>query len=115
MRLMIPTLNRFLTVVGLIEFRFSPATKRPIDVSFDTITTMKQTGKCPKCGSLDIIADAKAIDRAHGNSMRDMSVATFGNPKAMIFKDKKETAVSAWVCEDCGFVEYYADYPMMLK
>ena len=76
---------------------------------------MKRTGKCPKCGSLDIIADAKAIDRAQGNSARDMAVATFGNPDAFIFKDKTETTVSAWVCVECGLVEYYADYPSVLR
>jgi ribosomal protein S27AE len=76
---------------------------------------MKRTGICPKCGSHDIIADAKAIDRGHGNQLRDLSVATFGKPDAIFFKEKQESTVSAWVCGDCGFVEYYADYPINLK
>ena len=52
---------------------------------------MKRSGKCPKCGSADIIADAKAIDRSHGGQEKDLSIATFGKPNALIFKDKHET------------------------
>jgi len=72
---------------------------------------MKRTGKCPKCGSADVIADAKAIDRGHGNSQREMSVATFSKPEALIFKGQQETTVSAWVCTGCGYIEFYADDP----
>ena len=72
---------------------------------------MKKTGKCPKCGSADVIADAKAVDRGHGDSESDMKIATFGNPGALIFKQKKEASVSAWVCASCGFVELYVDDP----
>jgi predicted nucleic-acid-binding Zn-ribbon protein len=49
---------------------------------------MKRTGKCPKCGSSDVVADAKAIDRGHGNSQQEMSVATFRKPEALVFKEK---------------------------
>ncbi|HEY1121801.1 MAG TPA: hypothetical protein VGE67_09380 [Haloferula sp.] len=72
---------------------------------------MKRTGKCPKCGSTDIIADAKAIDRAHGNLHQELSIATFRNPDAVFFQGKQETTVSAWVCSSCGYVELYADRP----
>ena len=70
---------------------------------------MKSSGKCPKCGSSKIIADAQAVDLGHGNSQNEMTVATFGRPGALIFKDKRDTTVSAWVCESCGYVELYAD------
>jgi predicted nucleic-acid-binding Zn-ribbon protein len=76
---------------------------------------MKQSGKCPKCGSKDIIADAKAIDRGESNAQHDMAVATFEKPEALIFKGKHQTTVSAWVCAACGFVEFYADSPRTLK
>ncbi len=72
---------------------------------------MKQSGKCPKCGSREIVADAKAVDRGHGNSQLEMTVATFRKPEAILFKEKRETTVSAWVCAACGFVEFYADNP----
>ena len=76
---------------------------------------MKRTGKCPKCGCADIIADAKAIDRGHGNSQEEMSVATFRRPEALIFKEKQVTTVSAWVCVRCGYIELYADDPDSIK
>jgi predicted nucleic-acid-binding Zn-ribbon protein len=76
---------------------------------------MKKTGKCPKCGATEIIADAKVIDRGHYDAEREMSVATFRKPLAFVFKEKQETTVSAWVCALCGFVEFYADNPTTLK
>ncbi len=76
---------------------------------------MRRTGKCPKCGATDIVADAKAIDRGHSNVQREMSVATFRLPQAFIFKGKQETTVSAWVCAGCGYIEFYADQPATLK
>ena len=72
---------------------------------------MKTTGKCPKCASTHVIADAKVIDRGESNHQHELSIATFGRPEALIFKDRRETTVSAWVCAACGFVELYADQP----
>jgi predicted nucleic-acid-binding Zn-ribbon protein len=76
---------------------------------------MKLTGRCPKCGSNDIIRDAMAVDRGHSNRHHEMLVATIGDPGAVLFKDKHYTYVSAWVCANCGLVEYYADNPADLK
>lgn len=76
---------------------------------------MKQSNKCPKCGSRDIIADAKAIDRGDSNFQAEMSVATFRNPQAFLFKGQQTTSVSAWVCANCGFVELYADSPRDIR
>jgi predicted nucleic-acid-binding Zn-ribbon protein len=75
---------------------------------------MKRTNKCPKCGSSDVIADATAIDRSR-NFNQTLTVATFRKPDAVIFKGQQETALSAWVCAECGFVEFYADSPKTLK
>ena len=79
---------------------------------------MKRTTKCPKCGSSNVIADVKAIDRtygAYGSSQTELTVATFRKPDAIILKGQQETALSAWVCAECGFVEFYADSPKALK
>jgi predicted nucleic-acid-binding Zn-ribbon protein len=81
---------------------------------------MKHTNKCPKCGSSDVIADAKAIDRSpNRNEFRpdapDLTVATFRKPDAVLFKGQQNTTLSAWVCAECGFVEFYADSPKTLK
>jgi predicted nucleic-acid-binding Zn-ribbon protein len=76
---------------------------------------MKTNNKCPKCGSTDVIADAKAIDRGHGDRESELSVATFRHPEAFLFKGKQRTALSAWVCVGCGYVEFYADTPAVLN
>lgn len=76
---------------------------------------MKKTGKCPKCGRSDIIVDAKVVDRGDANVQHEMSIVTFRKPDALIFKEKQETNVSAWVCAGCGYVELYADTPDDIK
>jgi predicted nucleic-acid-binding Zn-ribbon protein len=73
---------------------------------------MKRTNKCPKCGSNDVIADAKAIDRVDNGPL---SVATFRSPDAVVFKGQSTTTVSACVCADCGYLELYADDPKRIK
>ena len=59
--------------------------------------------------------DAKAIDRSYQSNQTELTVATFRKPDAVIFKGQQETTLSAWVCADCGFVEFYADSPKTLK
>ena len=73
---------------------------------------MKRTKKCPKCGSSDVIADAKAIDRADNGHL---TVATFRKPEAVLFKGTVTTTLSAWVCAECGYLELYANDPKKLK
>lgn len=76
---------------------------------------MKRANKCPKCGSKDVIAHAKAIDRGDRNIQKKFSVAVFRNPDALLFKGQMTTTVSAWVCAECGYVELYADSPERLR
>ena len=76
---------------------------------------MKKTGTCPKCGCTEVIADVTAVDRGEANIERDMEVAIFRRPDALIFKGKQSTTVAAWVCSDCGYIEYYADNPANIK
>lgn len=75
---------------------------------------MKRTNQCLKCGSNEIIADAKALDNCYGGPP-DMSVATFRKPDAIMFKGQTISTLSAWVCGDCGYVELYADKPGLIK
>lgn len=73
---------------------------------------MKSTSKCPKCGSRDIIRDAKPIA---GSDYGDLLIATFRKPEAVLFKGLQTSKLSAWVCTDCGFLELYADDPKRLQ
>jgi predicted nucleic-acid-binding Zn-ribbon protein len=72
---------------------------------------MKRTGKCPKCESADIIADATVVDRDGNKFAGELSVATLRNPNALFFKGQQESSVSAWVCGSCGYTEFYTDNP----
>jgi predicted nucleic-acid-binding Zn-ribbon protein len=75
---------------------------------------VKKSGACPKCKSTHIVVDAKVRDRGHMNTVQDLSVSTFRNPDAVIFKETRLSTVSAWVCVACGFIELYADTPKTL-
>jgi predicted nucleic-acid-binding Zn-ribbon protein len=75
---------------------------------------MKRTNRCPKCDSTNIIGNATAIDRSHYNAEEELSVATYRNPRAFIFQGKRSTSLSAWVCAECGYTEFYADSPQKI-
>ena len=76
---------------------------------------MKRTNQCPKCGSRNVIADAKAVDHNDDFGETELSVATFRYPNALLITGKQKTTLSAWVCADCGYVEFYADSPGSIK
>lgn len=76
---------------------------------------MKKSGSCPKCGGEDVIADVKVVDRGEYGHAFEMTLARAARPGALAAKDERPTTVSAWVCAGCGFIEYYADNPTVLK
>jgi predicted nucleic-acid-binding Zn-ribbon protein len=76
---------------------------------------MKHSGQCHKCKSTEIIADVKVVDRGDHNAGHHMILAAFTDPDAFVFKGEVRTTVSAWVCAGCGFVEFYAHSPDLLK
>jgi len=76
---------------------------------------MKRTNQCPKCGSKDVVADAKAVDRVYFGVEQELSVATFRKPDAVFFKGRADSSLSAWICAACGFVEFYVDEPKGLR
>ena len=74
---------------------------------------MKRTNQCPKCGSRSVIADAKVPNPA---VLADtLEIVTYQNPEAYLFTGKQKTTLSAWVCADCGYVEFYADSPGTIR
>ena len=76
---------------------------------------MKKSSQCPKCGSTEVVADAKVIDRGQANIPMEICMATYLKPEALLFKGQQESKVSAWVCTACGYLELYADSPATLK
>jgi predicted nucleic-acid-binding Zn-ribbon protein len=75
---------------------------------------VKRTGKCPKCESSEVAANAKAVDVGHLNIAYEMTVKAHESPVASFFKGAQGSTVSAWVCRSCGFIEFYADAPKNL-
>lgn len=74
----------------------------------------KATDVCAKCNSDRIIPRARVVDRGHYNGAGDLNVAVYGNPDALLFKEMHEGNVSARVCGECGFTEFYASNPAEL-
>lgn len=74
---------------------------------------MKQTPICPKCNSNHIVK-ARPIDHGHGHATSPLLVVTYANPNAALLKGAKKSNLEAWVCKDCGFVEWYAEKPREL-
>jgi predicted nucleic-acid-binding Zn-ribbon protein len=74
---------------------------------------MKQSHRCPKCQSTSIIANVTPLD-ASDSGYREAELAVYARPTALVFTGKQSTTMSAWVCDDCGFVEFYAANPKVL-
>jgi predicted nucleic-acid-binding Zn-ribbon protein len=75
---------------------------------------VKKSGQCPKCESTNILHNVKAIDFGHYNAQQDLMVGVEGNPTARLFRQQHRSTLSAWVCGDCGYIEFYADDPRTL-
>lgn len=69
---------------------------------------------CLECGSEKIVPEVKVIDRGHGHSTYNFTVAVDENPDAFIFKQRNYSDVKAKVCADCGFIGFYATDPKLL-
>jgi predicted nucleic-acid-binding Zn-ribbon protein len=78
------------------------------------LDAMKQSHRCPKCQSTDIIGDVRPLDRTDDGTYT-AQLATYRNPGAMLFRGAQKTPLRAWVCAECGFVEFYAEDPKVLK
>lgn len=66
---------------------------------------MRQNGKCPKCGSQDIVGNARPRLREYTETL---DLAVLENPDAFLFKGEKERYVLAvWICKGCGYTEWY--------
>jgi len=72
------------------------------------------THRNSKGQSTDIVANVRPLDETR-NSKKTARLATYRNPTSFLFKGEQSTAMTAWVCADCGYVEFYADDPKALK
>ena len=70
---------------------------------------MPRVEKCVKCGGA-VIQRARMVDQGR-NGEANLKVRVDADPTAMVFKKAIRSAVYAYICSSCGFMELYADNP----
>lgn len=75
----------------------------------DTVTL----SHCAKCGSPRIIPDVIVCDR-NQNTYGVLKVVVYGNPKALMFKDRRYGDIRADICGECGHLELRVRNPKEL-
>jgi hypothetical protein len=66
--------------------------------------------KCEVCGSEKIIPNVRVVDQGQ-YSDGQLKLVVFGEPDALIFKDKLYGKVAAHVCGECGHIELRVSNP----
>jgi predicted nucleic-acid-binding Zn-ribbon protein len=79
-------------------------------VSPDNEGCFMRDGRCPKCGSAEVIPNVYIQDRGEGQT-ENLKVIVEENPHAWVFKGAVKTSLKAWICGVCGFTELYAKDP----
>src|SRR4051794_33111862 len=59
--------------------------------------------RCAACGSDRVIPDVRIVDQGK-HSDGDLQVVVYGNPDALIFKERAFSKLLAQVCGECGYV-----------
>lgn len=71
-------------------------------------------GRCPKCGSVDVIPNVSVLDRVNGYRSENLTAVVEEKPGAWVFKGEVKTSLKAWVCGSCGYTELYSKNPAAL-
>ncbi len=66
--------------------------------------------KCPECNSEKIIKDAITSNSDGGK----LSLAVDEQPNNLIIKNRKYSELTAQICGDCGFVQFFVKFPETL-
>ena len=69
---------------------------------------------CPRCGSDAVIPDVRLTDRTEDGTHRTATLGLYRKPSARLFKRELRVELTARVCSDCGFVDFYAADPAAL-
>lgn len=68
---------------------------------------------CGKCGSHRVIPNAKVISCADRAELGLVAVVA-RKPQAALFRGEVQTKLSARICGDCGYAEFFAEEPGVL-
>ena len=81
-----------------------------IDLDFERERNRQVPSNCSKCGSTKLIPDVKVADQGD-SSNGHLRVVVYGDPHALIFKDRHYENLIATICGDCGHVELRVSNP----
>lgn len=65
---------------------------------------------CPRCGAAKMIPNPRLVDRGQ-NSRENLCVVVYGDPEAILFKDRLYGRLAVNVCGQCGHVEWQVENP----
>ena len=75
---------------------------------------MAESSRCAKCGSTRLVPGVRVADRGDGNFSYDLSLEMYEHPQALFFKGTRRSVLTATVCGDCGFTEFFVKNPALL-
>lgn len=78
-----------------------------------TVSTPVKVHCCRACGSRKIIPNVQVLDQGD-NSDGCLQVVFYGDPQALIFKDRMYGQLRAWICGECGYTELRVSNPEQL-
>ncbi len=71
-----------------------------------------KNGRCPKCGSKEVMANVEVRDDGRSSSHLLRVVVAEPEPSkhaAIWVQPQAEGEIHAWICANCGYTELYAD------
>ncbi len=71
-----------------------------------------KNGRCPKCGSKEVMADVEVRDDGRSGSHALRVVVIEPEPakhSAIWVQPQAEAEIHAWICGRCGYTELYAN------
>jgi predicted nucleic-acid-binding Zn-ribbon protein len=72
---------------------------------------MSEQGKCPKCGSAELIPGVRIVERGEGGTKWSLHVEVYEKPDAILFKGPHAGTLTATICGQCGFAELFVSNP----
>ena len=68
---------------------------------------------CPRCQSSEIMHGVTVRDQGQGSG-GTLQVVVYGNPSALVFKDRLQGELKSNICANCGHVDLYVTNPREL-
>jgi hypothetical protein len=80
----------------------------------EELQEVAQQSGCQRCGSLILMRSVTVVDKQGDAGDRELQVVVYGDPGAMLFKDRLYGKLKADICGACGHVELRVTNPREL-